>query len=141
MSLAEFIRNAHTYLDRFEYDDYKELFPVFKAGLEEILGAAGERNTGKLMADLEQLSAGLARREQKDLLFKDKQVLALYFTPAALEIGGDAAVFAEELCAEWCERYPKEKYSPGTYDQLLKGFDSNLLGLPIRKSNKWRRKG
>ena len=140
MRLAELVRESHDYLDRFEYDEYTERFPVFRKKFEEIILNNDERDPMQLIKDLGGKMSGASRREQRDLVYKDKQVLALYLTPAALDIGGEAAIFAEELCRAWSANYPKEKYSPGTYEVILKGFDSNLLGLPIRKSNKWKRK-
>jgi hypothetical protein len=36
----------------------------------------------------------------------------------------------------WCSEYPRNVYLAGTYEQIMKGFDANLLGLPLRKSKK-----
>ena len=54
--------------------------------------------------------------------------------PARPEKAGGAEVFIGELSRLWNGRYPRNRFLPGTFEKLMKGFDANLLGLPLRKS-------
>lgn len=69
--------------------------------------------------------------------FKFKQVLALFLSPFCLKKGGEFEFFARELNKVWNKKYPKNVYYLTDFDSILKGFDANLLGLPLRKSNKY----
>ena len=86
---------------------------------------------------LEEKRSGLRRAEAKELAHSDKQVLALFLTPAAQSSGIEAvSEFASVLNRIWNETYPKNAYYAGSFESIMKGFDANLLGLPLRKSRK-----
>lgn len=142
MDIIRIIRNAHAYLDQFDYDHYPACFAAFS---ESAAGFFDALRPGELSARadalidaLEQGREALPRREKRDAAIRDKQVLALLLTPAALQRGGTAAEFAELLRQRWNERFPRNIYLAGSYEKILAGFDSNLLGLPLRKSRQRR---
>ena len=140
MTFAELISGARAYLDAFDYDRYPENFRRFEADAGPLFDALTAKNGAELAAALvADLTAGWAKlpwRARKDAAFRDKQVLGLFLSPAAQRHSATAAAFSEQLRALWCERYPRNAYLAGTYEQIMKGFDANLLGLPLRKSKK-----
>ena len=140
MELADLIISSRAYLTRFDYDDYPPCFAEFEASaaplFDALEGADPKQRAGVLLDALERRRSELSRREQKAALEQDKQVLALFLTPAANRRGSAAADFAAALCDAWCVRYPRSRYYPGDFEAIMKGFDANLLGLPLRKSRK-----
>ena len=140
MTLAEPVAAARPYLDQFDYDHYPENFRRFEADAGPLFDALREETDAALATDLiGDLSAAwdaLPRHARKDAAFRDKQVLSLFLSPAARRHSEEAAAFCETLRALWCAKYPRNAYLAGDYEQILKGFDANLLGLPLRKSKK-----
>ena len=140
--LIDALRSARAYLACFDYDHYPACFaaferscaPDFAALTEENAAAEAEAIIASLSADWE----ALPRRERKDAAFRDKQVLALFLSPAAARSGGQAEAFSRLLRERWTARFPRNGYLPGDYETILKGFDANLLGLPLRKSKQRR---
>ena len=126
MNFAELISASRTYLSCFDYDHYPACFQAF------------ENDAAPLFDALEGGRAELPRKVQKTAAEEEKQVFALFLAPAALRRGGAAQTFSEALCRQWNTRYPRNTFLAGNYETILKGFDSNLLGLPLRKS-KFRR--
>ena len=100
-------------------------------------GAAGlEAAADALMDELEEALAALPKREHRDAAFECKQILALFLTPAAPRFGEEAEAFAKILNDRWNARYPGNRYLPGSYESIMKGFDSDTLGITLRKSKK-----
>ena len=124
-------------LAEFSYSGYPPAFSSFEreaapffASLHE---AEAEQSAARLIEELEAGRSSLSRREGKARAALEKRVLALFLAPAALRFGGPAASFAEELSRLWNARYPRNRFYPGDYETIMKGFDANLLGLPLRK--------
>ena len=142
MTFAEWIAAAQPCLERFDYDNYPPCFEAFERELEPQLapfaGQDPEQAVPAILAQFESRWASLPRRAQREEQQKDKRVLALFFTPAARRRGGEAAALAEALCRQWNARYPRNIYTAGDFDTIMKGFDANLLGLPLRKSKQRR---
>ena len=140
MTFAELIENARPYVGIFEYDHYPDCFQRFEADAKPLFDALARQNgqdlAAELVAELAERRAPLPRRAQKDAAYEQKQVLCLFFSPAAQRHSEAARAFAEQLQALWCGQYPRNAYLVGTYEQILKGFDANLLGLHLRKSKK-----
>lgn len=140
MTFAELIDNACAYLGMFDYDQYPACFQQFERDIQPLFDAVTEENSRDLaetlIAELAERRTSLPRRAQKDAAFEQKQVLGLFLSPAAQRHSEAAQVFSEQLRALWCAAYPRNTYLAGTYEQLMKGFDANLLGLPLRKSKK-----
>ena len=138
MDLAELIMFSRKYLACFDYDHYPVCFKTFEeqcAHFFETLEAAGQsRAVAELIDTLERHRSDLPRREQRLAAQKEKQVLALFLAPAAVRRGGPAVSFAEELNREWNARYSRNYFLISSYEAIMKGFDANLLGLPLRKS-------
>ena len=57
-------------------------------------------------------------------------------TLRALRASEAAGAFAETMREKWNTRFPRNTFLPGRFEEILKGFDANLLGLPLRKSKK-----
>lgn len=140
MTFAQQISAAREYLSRFDYDNYPLCFQTFEADCAPLFDALAdadpEQAAQALLRDLEERRAALPRREQKSAAEEEKRVLALFLSPAALRHGEAASAFAEALCRLWNARYPRNTFLTGSYETLMKGFDSNLLGLPLRKSRR-----
>ena len=124
-------------LDEFSYSGYPPAFSAFEKEAVPFFASLHETDAGQRAEQLiEALEAGrksLRRRESKARAEREKNVLALFLAPAALRFGGPAAAFAEELSRLWNARYPRNRFYPGEYETIMKGFDANLLGLPLRK--------
>lgn len=143
MTFTDLILSAHPYLDEFDYDHYPEHFHAFEKQFSLIFdlfstenGAAIKEKANSLIEQLEARREELPRRERKDAVFRDKQVLALFLFPAAERLSPLAKEFADELREQWNRKYPRNTFLGGSFDQIMKGFDANLLGLPLRKSRK-----
>ena len=140
MTFFELIETARTYLRVFDYDHYPACFARFEEDAAPLFdGLAAENSETQAAALVEALSAAcssLPRRAQRDAAFEQKQVLGIFLAPAARRHSEKAHAFSEQLQALWCARHPRNTYLLGTYEQIMKGFDANLLGLPLRKSKK-----
>ena len=138
MDLAELIIFSKNYLSCFDYDHYPACFQAFeadsKAFFEMLKDPETKHAATALIHELERRRAALPRREQRRGEEEEKQVLALFLAPAAARHSEPARSFAEALMREWNARYPRNTFRLGNYETILKGFDANLLGLPLRKS-------
>ena len=138
MELSELILSYLPRLDDFSYSAYPPAFEEFGQKAEPFFEALhegqGEACAGALISDLESRRLGLGRRQARLQAEREKKVLALFLAPSALKRGGEASAFAEQLSRLWNERYPRNRFFPGTFEKIMKGFDANLLGLPLRKT-------
>ena len=140
MTFVELIDHARAYLGRFDYDQYPVCFQQFERDIQPLFDALAEQDGEKLAAalvrELVERRSSLPRRGQKDAAFEQKQVLCLFLSPAAQRHSEAAQSFSEQLRSLWCAAHPRNTYLAGTYEQIMKGFDANLLGLHLRKSKK-----
>ena len=134
--LYDLILSSHPYLDAFDVRHYPENFAAFSQAAGPLLTAMApedaELQAQTLLEALARRYDGLSRREQKTARFRDKEVLTLFLTPAALALGGTAEAFAGVLNRLWIARYPREPYGMGTYETILRGFDPTLFGVPLQ---------
>ena len=141
MKLTEIIISSAHYLSEFNYDRYPKNFTTFSKRCLQVLSEDPIQNAssaaGNLIEDFDSLCASSARRERKKTAFEFKQVLALFLSPFCLKEGGEFEMFAVELNRLWNLKYPKNVYYVSDYDSIMEGFDINLLGLPLRKYNKY----
>ena len=140
MTFAELIETARAYLGVFDFDHYPDCFRRFEADAKPLFDAlsedGGQEEASSLVAELARRRASLHRRACRDAAYEQKQVLCLFLSPAALRHSKAAQAFSERLRSLWCEQQPRNTYLSGSYEQIMKGFDANLLGLPLRKSRK-----
>ena len=140
MDIAARILAARTDLRQFDYDHYPACFAAFEADCRDYFGAlelsGAEAAAAGVLRDLEERRAALPRREQKASLEQERQVLALFLSPAAARYGEAAAAFSRALREQWLGLHPRLPYQLGDFDAILRGFDANLLGLPLRKSKR-----
>ncbi len=140
MDLSEQITAAHAYLEQFDYDHYPSCFAAFEEQCAPFFASLEACDVPEaaavLLARLEERNAALPKRERKEALYRDRQVLALFLSPAAARSSERARAFADALREQWNRKYPRTQYLGGSFEQILKGFDANLLGLPLRKSAK-----
>ena len=143
MDLAELITESRPYLKCFDYDHYPDNFKIFEERFCSIYSELAQQDpietASGLIASLESGRALLPRRAGRTAAEEEKSVLALFLAPAAIRMGGSAPDFANALCSQWNEHYPKNIFRVGDYETIMKGFDSTLLGIPLRKSSKNRR--
>ena len=135
MSLTELILSARAYLSSFDYDHYPDSLSEFETACAPYLAGPSE-DPEQLVANLARAWEELPKKESKTAAFEIKQVLALFLSPAACRIGGAAREYAGSVCEVWNKKFPRNTYLMGEYDKIMKGFDHNLLGLPLRKSRK-----
>ena len=140
MTFSELVSSARAYLNEFDYDRYPENFRRFEADAKPLFDALTTEKSAALaaatVADLAACLASLPWRARRNAAFEDKQILGLFLSPAAQRHSKTAAAFSEQLRVLWCGQYPRNIYLASTYEQIMKGFDANLLGLPLRKSKK-----
>ena len=124
MDLAELIVSFREHLSRFDYDHYPSCFQAFEAEcapfIMQLEVVNPEQAAVELIDALERRRAVLPFRQQKHAAEEEKQVLALFLSPAAAHLGGFAVSFAEKLNAEWNARYPRNTYLIGSYEKILK---------------------
>ena len=137
MQLTDLIITSRVYLDRFDNRHYPSDFKDFEGQLLAFFDASEISDLTSaasiLIDELEQRRASLPRRDQREALRRDRMVLALYLSPAAVQLGGSAAAFSTELNICWNARYPKSSYHLGTYESIMEGFELTVLGLPLRR--------
>ncbi len=136
MELAKLILTSRKYLYEFDYDHYPENFEVFEREVGPFFDEAESQSAKEVSDAIDSEVLALPKREQKKASEEAKRVLALFFTPAALKRGGSAEEFAKDLCSTWNESHRKNTYNVGNYDTILSGFDSNILGITLRKSDR-----
>lgn len=138
MELCELILSALPRLEEFSYSAYPPAFAEFEREAEpffsSLCAGEAEERAETLIEELARLRSPLGRREARARAEEEKRVLALFLAPAALRFGGEAQFFAEALSRLWNARYPRNRFYPGSFESIMKGFDANLLGLPLRKS-------
>ena len=137
MDISPLIAECLPRLDAFSYSGYPPAFSAFEQEAAPFFAALdGENAQAEAEALIAALEAGrqrLGRRGARARAEREKQVLALFLAPAAKRFGGPAELFAAQLSRLWNERYPRNRFFPGSFETILKGFDANLLGLPLRK--------
>lgn len=138
MELCDLILETLPALASFSYSGYPPTFAAFEREVTPFFDSLreheAESRAAALITELEKTRSSLGRREAKERAGKEKQVLALFLAPAAQRYGEAAQSFAEALSRLWNARYPRNRFYPGSFETILKGFDANLLGLPLRKS-------
>ena len=151
--IAALVTRSRPYLDCFDSDHYPDCFSTFCReseaffiGLEDSSGTGLQSAAASLADLLEKGWQELPRSAAKETSRRDKQVLALFLVPAAIEYSARhagreaAAAFADALMSVWNARCPRNTFLAGDYRSIMEGFDANLLGLPLRKSRFNRRR-
>lgn len=142
MEFIELLDAAQPFLGQFDYDHYPACFTAFEREaapfFDTLAGVSAEEKAEELLSLVEARWASLPRLRRGAVAAKDKSVLALFFTPAAQRHSEAAAAFASLLCERWNNRFPKNRYLPGSYETLIKGFDTDFFGVTLRKSQKRR---
>ena len=137
MDILKLLIGTRDSLTPFDYDHYPAAFENFSAQLFSLPEIREESlSAEEILESFTAYYAALPSRQQKKEIDLDRQVLALFFTPAAVMNEGPLSTLSEELCELWNKKYPKYRYYPTTYEKIMAGFDANLLGLPLRKSKK-----
>lgn len=136
MDFAKLILDSRKYLYEFDYDHYPENFEQFGKDVQSFMETVETANPEQISEAIDKELQELPKKEQKKASEEAKRVLALFFTPTALMIGGSAEEFATALNTTWNNNHRKNTYSMGTYDTILSGFDSSILGITLRKTNK-----
>lgn len=103
-----------------EMDDCALLHPE---GLE----AASRVLAGDLLDGLDAEMAADKRWKHKGsrntMIFENKVILAIFLTSTVRKLGLSCAEeFRTELHSQWMQRYPKENWMPGDYDEMASGF-------------------
>ena len=138
INLSNLVIASRGYLSSFDYDHYPENFRLFEEAAAPLYATlSGMDHTAeavRMIEELEQQRESLPRSARRETADMDKRVLALFLAPAARRYGGAAEAFVQVLQEKWNARYPRNTFLAGDYEVIMKGFDSNLLGLPLRKS-------
>ena len=140
MSFAELIQTSREYLSRFDYDDYPLCFQEFEQKADPLFSDLEENQLPEtaetLIRELEAGWASLRRGAAKAAKQQDRQILALFLSPAAQRHSPKAEQFAGILQQQWCTAFPRYRYYAGNFEAIMKGFDNNIMGLTLRKSKK-----
>ena len=126
--IAALVIRSRPYLDCFDNDHYPDCFSTFCRESEAFFGGledssdAGLKSAATSLADLlEEGWQGLTRSAAREMSRKDKQVLALFLVPAAIEYSARhagseaAAAFADTLMSVWNTRFPRSTFLAGDY--------------------------
>lgn len=137
MDITELILASQRYLDEFDYDHYPGNFDSFLSQISGVISELNEDSYGsyitELIGNLERRILALPRLKQNKARNRIKKVLALFFVPSCIKIGVNGEKFADELIIQWNKKNPREQFIRGEYETILKGFDSNILGIHLRK--------
>lgn len=137
MTLCNIIVECRDYMEHFNRHEYVEYYnrfyemavPVIEA-VEDPRAAAAEL-IDSLEAEWAKEKRFRVRRLQTE---KDKLTICCYLNPVAtsqeLSRGRELAEAIHEI---WIERYPKDPYEIGTYEQIMKGFEPRLFGFKISR--------
>ncbi len=140
MDLLQLLDSAHPYLSCFDYDHYPDCFREFETDADAFfrsLDAAAFAETADGILDrIEARWKSVPRLKRSAAAGKDRSVMALFFTPAAARHSETARAFADVLRERWNSRFPRFRYLAGDYDAIMKGFDTDFLGITLRKSKK-----
>jgi len=135
MDLAELIVSSRPYLARFDRGSYPLCFQKFEAACAPIFDALTdtepEQAAYALVDALAQRRAALSRRDRRRALDEDRRMLALFLSPAAAR-RPDAAAFAAALNRVWNARYPRTPFLTGSYEDIMRGFEPRIMGIPLR---------
>ena len=138
MDFFQLLDSAHPYLSCFDYDHYPQCFAEFEKHAEGFFGMLDESVFPETAEELLNGAAArwdaLPRRDRAETARKDKTVLALFFTPAAERHSERAKAFAALLQERWNRRFPRNRYLAGNYEAIIKGFDTDFLGITLRKT-------
>ena len=136
MEFVELISAARSYLTRFDETHYPACFQAFAADCAPLFAAVEDMDpeaaAAGLIDALEKGRAQLPRRAKKRAFEEERRVLALFLAPAASLRGGAAMAFADTLCRQWNDRYPKSPFFTGTYEAIMKGFAPTTMGIPVQ---------
>ena len=143
MNFAELISASRVFLERFDYDDYPDDLASFEEKAAPLFAELAFRDpedaARELIRHLEKGREELSWKKASDARREEKTVMALYLGPAARRFGAEAVPFVEALQQQWNALYPRNTFIPGEYETIMKGFDSTLIGIKLRKSKKLRR--
>ena len=122
MDFVELTASAYPYLDVFDYDHYSADFTEFERRCADWFAeysASEERDTVEsILEKFERRWEELPRRERKEAQLRDKQVLALFFSPAAERASDTEKAFSDALREQWNTRFPKNTYLPGHFEAI-----------------------
>ena len=144
-SFSELLISSFDYLGRFDYDNYPVCFEEFRKKADPFFDRVKELPEPErssfaehLAGELAEEYAALPRREQKETLQRVRQVLAMFFTPAAEKHSPEARRFASAFREHWSLQFPRYPFLPGNYEKLMEGFAFNRMGLPLLKARRRR---
>ncbi len=135
MDFVELITSSREYLDYFTYGNYPACFSEFTVKAAPLFASIDdpEQAAAECFEKMQEYYKTLSKRDLKELPFLDKQVLALFLSPACFKQGEKTGVFAKKLAELWNAAYPKNRYIPGIYDEIIDGFEINILGIAMRR--------
>lgn len=118
------------YLDGFKKTEYPARFQHYQESTDGVfreMAGADPRQSALALVDWIDAHPGRFFRSRR---LVDRQMLMLQYTvPAAIKAG--QRDFAQELCRIWAQRHPKYPFRMGTYEELMKGFNNAIFGIPL----------
>ena len=137
MTLCEIIVSCRDYMEHFNRHEYVEYFKKFSEMTAPVLEAVEDPHAEavELMNGLEAVWAQEKRSRRRSFLReRDKLTICCYFNPLATNPEFPCGTqLADEIHALWIEKYPKEGYSVGTYDAIMKGFEPRIFGFKLNR--------
>ena len=120
------------YLDGFKKTQYPTCFQHYCQRTQPVWEDIAQQDPEKCAAALADWMDAHPGRFFKARRMADRQMLMLQYTaPAAVKMGLED--FAQALSRIWTQRHRKYPFQVTSYETLLKGFNSTLLGFPMPK--------
>lgn len=130
--LGRLFEGEAVYMSQFNSAGYKNAFdkccetaaPIL-AGITDNAAAAEE-----LAAEFENEFSSMRRRRAKLTIENRKLFICFYINPVFMKLRPE---LADELKAAWDRHIPGEQYTVADYETVAGGFNTTILGIPIRK--------
>ncbi len=144
--LPQTLRNHDELYKHINKKDYEPTFAAYEAehstllkridvvinaapmGIEAAVATLCSVFLDTLQRDLHEVKGYDSRVGQSRILFEIKVVLALFLTPLSRKLHlSMAEPFCKLLHSQWLERFPKEPWLPGVYEEIVGGFRKKKL--------------
>lgn len=128
-AFARLIISNRSLLDQFKKSTYCGSFESYCCQLEGPLAYLGDTEEMEQLAQLvlDRLEENWKEEKLRTPHFTDQILISVYLVPALLYSQyTDAKEFAEIFRSAWKNRYPKNAFEIGTYEQISQGFEKKF---------------
>ena len=128
-AFANLIIGNRTLLNQFKKATYSGTFESYCCQLEGPMAYLGDTEEMEQLAEmiLDRLEQNWNEEKRKIPFFTDQILISVYLMPALVYTQyTDAKEFAEIFRSAWKQRYPKNVFEIGTYEQICHGFEKRF---------------